>query len=242
MGLRHLRTADVGRMLSVSGYDWALIDLEHSSMSLDDAARLAVACEDSGVSPLVRVPEDQHHSATRLLDSGAMGVVFPHVNTPSQAARLAEECLYPPAGHRSMGGSRSSQLGFLSYDRAEMATRGNEATFLVMMIETPTGVENAEAIARVSGVDALLIGANDLTLEMGIAGQLGHDLLRAACEAVVAACAAHGKHAGLGGVYELALVETYVRLGTRLVLAAGDTNLFLDGASEKSGELRRLAI
>ena len=239
MGLRQFQTSDMGRMLSVCGYDWALIDLEHSSMSVETAARLAVACEDAGVTPLVRVPSDDHRLATRLLDGGAMGVDFPHIETSDQAARLVETCMYPPFGHRSMGGSRLTQLGFRAYDRGEAAALGNEATFMVMMIETPVGLTNAEAIASVPGVDVLLVGSNDLTLEMGIPGELGHDRLSAAFEAVVAACSGHGKHAGMAGVYDLTLIERYVKLGTRFVLGAGDSGIFMSGARSTAEELRR---
>ena len=239
MGLRQFQTADVGRMLSVCGYDWALIDLEHSSMSVETAARLAIACEDAEVTPLVRVPSDDHRLATRLLDAGAMGAVFPHIETSDQAARLVEACMYPPRGHRSMGGSQLAQLGFRAYDRGEAAALGNEATFMVMMIETPMGLANAEAIAGVPGVDVLLIGSNDLTLEMGIPGELGHEHLREAFESVVAACTAHGKHVGMGGVYDLNLMERYVKLGIRFVLGGGDAGIFMSGARSIAQEIRR---
>lgn len=240
MGLRQIRTADIGRLLAVTDYDWALIDLEHGPMSIDTANHMSVACEMAGVTPLVRVPKNEVNMATRLLDGGAMGIVFPHVNTAEEARHLVDACLYPPTGSRSMGGSRLAQLGFRVESRDRAAAAGNEATFLVAMIETPDAVNNADAIAACPGVDALLIGSNDLTLAMGIPGKLDHPRLAEAYAAVSKACAAHGKHMGMGGVDDLASMGRYIEMGARLILAGGDTSLFIQGASARAKELRTL--
>jgi 2-keto-3-deoxy-L-rhamnonate aldolase RhmA len=77
LGLRQARTVDIGRILAACGYDWAFIDMEHNTMGIDTAAQIAVACHDAGVTPIVRVPGYEHYLATRLLDAGAMGIVFP---------------------------------------------------------------------------------------------------------------------------------------------------------------------
>ena len=100
LGLRAARTVEIGRVLATCGYDWAFIDMEHNSMSIDTAAQVAVACQDAGVTPIVRVPGYEHYLATRVLDAGAMGIVFPHVDPSEQAAQLVSVCKSPPQGHR----------------------------------------------------------------------------------------------------------------------------------------------
>src|SRR5262249_34206776 len=152
MGLRQARTVDIGRVLAACGFDFAFLDMEHNTMSIDTAAQIAVACQDSGVMPLVRVPGYEHYLATRLLDAGAMGIVFPHVDTAEQARHLVANCKYPPMGHRSLGGPMA-QLGFRPYPRAESTAAVNAATLSVMMLETPDAIDNADAIAAVPGVD-----------------------------------------------------------------------------------------
>jgi len=107
LGLRLVRTMDIGRVLNTCGYDFAFIDMEHNSMSIDTAVQIGVACQDAGVTPLVRVPGYEHYLATRVLDAGAMGIVFPHVDSAEQAAKLVSYCKYPPVGHRSAAGNMS---------------------------------------------------------------------------------------------------------------------------------------
>src|SRR2546428_25223 len=98
MALRQARTVEIGRVLAACGFDFAFVDMEHNTMSIDTAAQIAVACHDAGVTPLVRVPGYEHHLATRLLDAGAMGIVFPHVDTPEHAKQLLSNCKYPGMG------------------------------------------------------------------------------------------------------------------------------------------------
>jgi 4-hydroxy-2-oxoheptanedioate aldolase len=106
VGIRTARTVDIVKMMKTSGYDWLFIDLEHGPMSIEFAATLAVAALDTGISPIVRVPFMQHTMATRVLDSGALGIVMPHVDTPEQAREIVDHLKYPPIGHRSLAGAR----------------------------------------------------------------------------------------------------------------------------------------
>src|SRR6185503_15917689 len=94
----------------------------------------------------------------------------------------------------------------------------NEEMLVTVMLETPKAIANADAIAQVKGVDALLIGTADLCAEMGIHGQLGDPKVEEAYKNVIAACRKHGKHPGMGGVYDPPLMEKYIGLGMRLIL------------------------
>ena len=139
-------------------------------MDLDSAAQISAASLAVGVTPVVRVAGLEHWHASRVLDNVAQGIVAPHVDTPVQAHRVANSCRYPPVGKRSMGGGLQ-QLGFASMPVGEAARIVNEETLVVVMIESPQGVENCDAIAAVPGIDALLIGTNDFCFESGIPGQ-----------------------------------------------------------------------
>ncbi len=110
------------------------------------------------------------------------------------------------------------------------------------MLETPQAVENADAIAAIEGVDVLLMGTNDLCMEMGIPGELGHERVVAAFEKVIAACHAHGKHPGLGGVYAPDLMEKYVGMGMRLVLTGSDLSMMMIAAKDRATFMRGLKL
>jgi 2-keto-3-deoxy-L-rhamnonate aldolase RhmA len=106
------------------------------------------------------------------------------------------------------------------------------------MIETPLAVENAERIAAVPGIDALLMGTNDLCLEMGIPGQLDDPRVVNAMDNVIAACRKHGKWPGLGGVYGKPLIQRYIARGMRLILAGNDISLLLAAAQDQASFVR----
>ena len=102
MGLRIARSVDIATIGKTCGYDWLFIDMEHSSMDLDCAAQIAMASLPAGITPIVRVPGKEHHHSSRILDSGAQGIVVPHVDTAEEAKRVASQCRYPPIGKRSL--------------------------------------------------------------------------------------------------------------------------------------------
>ena len=105
VGLRQARTVDIGKAMKTAGFDWLFIDMEHNTMGIDIATQIAVAGQDAGITPIVRVPGFEHHLAARALDGGAQGIVFPHVDDAETAARLVSYCRYPPHGKRSMTGA-----------------------------------------------------------------------------------------------------------------------------------------
>lgn len=239
MGLRQARTVDIARIAHSCGFDWLFIDMEHNSMSLDTAAQIAMAALDAGITPLVRVPGHQHFHASRLLDTGAMGIVAPHVNTAREAQRIVDNCRFPPMGKRSVPGALP-QTGFRPMAVADLIGAINAATLVVAMIETPEGVENADAIAAVDGIDVLLVGGNDLAAEYGIPGQFGHDQIRSAVDAVVAACRRHGKFPGVGGIYDHELMAHYIERGARFILSGSDLAFLMAGANARTSFLRSL--
>ena len=183
VGIRTARTVDIAKMMKTAGFDWLFIDLEHGPMSIEFATTLAVAALDTGISPIVRVPFMQHTMATRVLDSGALGIVMPHVDTLEQAREIVEHLKYPPIGHRSLAGSQAI-FDFKPLPISEMVEAANMSLLVIALMETPIAIANAEAIAAVPGVDALLIGTNDLSAEMGVPGEFAHPKVAAAYETV----------------------------------------------------------
>jgi 2-keto-3-deoxy-L-rhamnonate aldolase RhmA len=237
LGLRQARTVDTAQIAKTAGFDWLFIDCEHNSMDTDTAAQIAAASLAVGITPIVRVPGKEHWLASRMLDNGAQGIVVPHVESEQEAKRIADHCRFPPLGHRSMGGGLQ-QLGFASLPVGEAARVVNEETLVVVMLESPKGVDNCEAIAAVPGIDALLIGTNDLCFELGIPGQFDDPRVAEAYRKTIAACRKHGKYAGMGGMYSAQLLERHIAMGVQLVLAGSDFSLLMQAGAARAALVR----
>ena len=237
VGLRQTRTADIGKIMSTCGYDWLFIDMEHNSMDIDVASQISVAAQDAGITPIVRVPDFAHHHATRVLDCGAMGIVFPHVDDATTAKRLVSNCLYPPNGHRSMTGVLP-QLDFKQKPIAEVAKLINDSMLIVIMLESPEAISNVDSIAAVEGVDIILIGTNDLCMEMGIPGDYNNPKVKEAYRKVIEACKKHGKTPGMGGVYNEELMSEYIGMGMKFILSGSDLSFMMQSAFQRSNKLR----
>ena len=237
VGLRQSRTVDIGKIMATSGYDWLFIDMEHNSMDIDIASQISVAAQDAGITPIVRVPDFAHHHATRVLDCGAMGVVFPHVENADIAKKLVSYCLYPPKGHRSMTGVLP-QLDFKQQAIADVAHTINDNMLIVIMLESPEAIANLDSIAAVDGIDVILIGTNDLCMEMGIPGDYSNPKVKDAYSKVIGACKKYGKTPGMGGVYNEELMSEYINMGMKFILSGSDLSFMMQSASQRSNKLR----
>ena len=237
VGIRQSRTVDIGKIMAASDYDWLFIDMEHNSMDIDMASQISVAAQDAGITPIVRVPDFAHHHATRVLDSGAMGIVFPHVDDAETAKKLVSYCLYPPKGHRSMTGSLP-QLNFQQLPIPEVAQIVNESMLVVIMLESPTAIDNVDEIASIEGVDVILIGTNDLCMEMGIPGDYSNPMIKEAYKKVISACDKYNKIPGMGGVYNEELMSEYIKMGMRFILSGSDLSFMMASAKQRSNNLR----
>jgi len=237
IGIRGVRGVEIARMMKTAGYDWLFIDLEHGPASIETVFSICVAALDAGIAPIVRVPAGELVLAARCLDSGALGIVMSHVDTAEDARAAVNALRFPPIGHRSIGGSYP-QLGFRGGAANEVIPVLEQATLIVATLETPKGIENAEAIAATPGIDALLFGGNDLSTEMGLPGQLGHPRMHEAVRRTVEACKRNGKAAGIGGVYQSDLLKAYIGLGMRMILSGSDVSLLIAAAQERARFVR----
>ena len=239
MGVHHMRGSAAPLLAKAAGFDWLFIDAEHGFISTGEIAQICLAALPQDVVPIVRICSGALSEGTRALDNGALGLVIPHVDTPEQARTLVDAFRFAPMGHRSTGGT-NAQFGYRPPAAAEAQKLLNAEILIIPMIETPLAVENADAIAAIPGIDALLIGTNDLSLEMGISGQIGHERIKAAYKTVAEACKRHGKVLGMGGVYDQELSAHYIGLGARLILGASDHALLLNAATQRVQFLRGL--
>lgn len=227
LGIRCSRTPDIIRIAKATGHHAVWMDLEHSSMSLDTASMLCNTALDQQLVPFVRIPEREYGVIGRLLDGGATGIIAPRIETVAQAEDLVHACKFPPMGSRSAIGSLP-QLELRRIDAESLNASMNQLTVLNVLIETPLGIENIEAIAAVPGVDMISIGTNDLTAEMGVPGDVKHPRVRLAHEVAIEACKRQGKLLTIGGISDPGYSAELIGMGAAPFLFTGiDTDILL---------------
>lgn len=221
---------ETARAAARLGFDWLLVDCEHTAQNPVLMAQMVGAIGDSGDSvPLVRVPSKRAEEWFKwALDSGAWGVIVPYVNTPEEARQAVEWCKYPPQGRRSHGGyfaSRSFGASPTEYFHA-----ANDQIVVVVQIETVQALENLEAIAAVPGLDALFVGPNDLHLSMGFppSSEGEEPEFVAALERVKAAARANGLGVGIYTSGGTAAAKRAAE-GFGMVVAASDLGVMAHG-------------
>ena len=183
----------ITEIFAATGVDFVGIDLEHSTISQEQAQRIIAVSQAAGVSCLPRLASHNREQAAQLLDSGADGLIIPTVTTASRVAQLIEWCKYPPVGRRSYGVARAQGYGqaFESY-----VSTWNEQSVLLIQIESAQAAEAAEELLAPAAVDGVMIGPYDISGSLDVPGQLSHPNVARACGRVVDACRRRGKACG----------------------------------------------
>lgn len=158
-------------IIAGAGFDWLLLDTEHSPNELDSVLTQLQAAASYPVHPVVRVDWNDMVKIKRLLDIGAQSLLVPYVSTPEEAASAVSYTRYPPNGVRGVGGTtRATRFGRIQ----EYASRAHEEICVFVQLETRQALDNIEAIAAVDGVDGIFIGPADLHACLGYAGEIAH--------------------------------------------------------------------
>lgn len=234
MSVRLVASPEIALIAKTSGFDSLYVDLEHNALSIGECSRICVAALQAGIAPMVRVPSHEAEYVSRVLDMGALGIIAPHVTSAEDARKVVRCAKYPPLGTRSAAGL----LPHFEFRRfpADVADAAMDAaTMVVVMIESREALDRAEEIAGVEGVDLLFIGTNDLCADLGIPGQLDHPSVGEAYARVIAACRAHGKHVGVGGLASRPdLMARHALAGARYLSLGFDLAFLAQAATERA--------
>lgn len=216
-----LPSPGIAELMSGFGMDWLVIDTEHGPAEWETVENMARAMKGTQVVPLVRVVANDPALIKKAFDRGAFGVVIPLVNTAEQGAAAVMASRFPPEGIRGVAGSRANRYGA---DLVEYVREWNREVLVVCQLETAQAVENAEAIAAVSGIDVLFIGPNDLSANLGILRQFQRVEFTQAVDRILKAAQRHSK---VAGIMTGSAEETLTRLGQgfRFISTASDTRL-----------------
>lgn len=178
----------VGRV----GFDYVCIDMQHGMIGYDSALGMLQAIGLSNTTATVRVPWNEPGIIGKVLDSGAMAVIVPMVNTGEEAASAVARGKYAPAGSRSSGPTRVAP-----FEGSDYVDRANEESLIIPMVETVEALENLDAILSTPGVDVIYVGPNDLAVSMGFGRDCAEPEFLAALDKISAACTKHGVVAGI---------------------------------------------
>ncbi|CAN5509076.1 4-hydroxy-2-oxoheptanedioate aldolase [soil metagenome] len=211
------------------GWDWLVVDVEHSPVGFDTMVNCFRAIQLGGAAPMARLPWNDTIWIQRTLDAGAMGLVVPMINTVADAKSVVSNTKYATRGQRSFGGSRVA-----AYIDGDYRAWADDHLAIMVMIETIQAVENAEAIMAVEGVVGCFIGPTDLALSMGITQKetgpgTEHE---AAMLSVLAACKKTGKAAGKH-CFSAAEVTERIRQGFQFLALSSDGALMVKAAQEE---------
>lgn len=189
--LSHLKSSVAIEALGAVGMDYVMLDLEHSPLSVSEAASYLTAATAAHLTPLVRVNELSRSAVLSMLDAGAMGVIVPCVESVDQVKDLIRFAKFVPVGERGYCMTRDGQWGFAdSYAEGleGYMKYANAQTLLIPQCETMGCLENIEEITALDGVDGILIGPYDLSIAMGMPGQFENEEFKAALRRILDAC------------------------------------------------------
>jgi 4-hydroxy-2-oxoheptanedioate aldolase len=231
------QAAQIARM----GFDAVAIDLQHSTIGNEEAARMVAAINGAGSAAVLRLRWNDPGLVGFALDMGAGAIIAPMTNSVEHVEALVRAAKYPPVGQRSWGGYTMLQAAGVT--AAEYLKQANSQTLAFAMIETQEGLDALDGIAKVKGLDGLFVGPSDLSIALsngaGIDRLGAHTL--AAMKKVAAACKANGLIAGaFAGTLDG--VKAYVGLGFQFIAGPTDTELFRSGAAAFLKEISPLKV
>jgi len=229
----HINSADpqLTEMIGNFGFDYLWIDMEHSTLNTNLVLQHLIAARAAQVPAFVRIPWNDAVLAKPVLEMGVQGIIFPMVSSAEQAEYAVRACLYPPDGIRGFGPRRAIRYGLdpvMDYIHTE-----SKKILKLIMIETREAVENIDEIARVEGVDVLVVGPCDLSGAYGKLNQLTDPEIRSIYRHVVDRVHAAGKPALVSNSpYAYENIKNWVDLGFDMITSGSDVNYVFNGAKE----------
>jgi 2-keto-3-deoxy-L-rhamnonate aldolase RhmA len=217
----------IAEIMAKAGFEWIVVDLEHSMIGLEQAAELIRTIDLCGVSPLVRLTSNDADQIKRVMDAGAHGIVVPMVNSADDAARAVAATRYAPQGTRGVGLSRAQGYGVRFREYLEWQAEG---PVVMVQIEHRDGVAHLEEILAVPGVDGFIIGPYDLSCSMGIPGQFEREEFVSAMQGILTTAKRLKRPAGVHLVEpDRDRLEQAVRDGYTFIAYSVDFRILDDG-------------
>jgi 2-keto-3-deoxy-L-rhamnonate aldolase RhmA len=222
------------------GFDVIWFDMEHRAFGIDKLDALGLACRATGIDLMVRVLKTGYTSPMRTLESGASGIMVPHVRSVEEARQWVEWVRFPPLGRRGFDGA-GADADYALADPSTYLREADKDVFLVLQIEDKEALDCVDEIAAVPGVDLLFVGPGDLSISLGVPFELDHPVLQEAITRVAAASGKAGKWWGIPTASREQAQEALDR-GARLITAGNDHLFLIRGFQDAFAEFSSLAV
>ncbi len=222
-----------------AGFDFAIIDTEHGPLSIESAQNLVRAAENKGITPIIRVLNNDHGSILRALDIGAHGVQVPQVSTEKQARNVVAAVKFFPEGER--GVCRFVRAAeYSSMDKFEYFKAANRETVAIIHVEGIEGINNLPDILTVEGLDVVFLGPYDLSQACGVTGQVDHPKVVEKMQSAVNL--AREKNIAVGTFVESSeTAEMWINLGVQYISYSVDVGIFFSACANILDGLKRVA-
>jgi len=221
-------SAEIAAQTATLGFDFLWIEMEHSPITLESLRDMVLATRGLKAVPFARVPVNEIWTAKRVLDAGALGVMFPFTSTPELARQAVAACKYPPRGRRGSGAGLASFRWAAPQNYYDFA---DENVLVVIIVEEARAVEQIDAIAATPGVDVIFVGTSDLSFSLGCRGNVDHPKVQEALKKVVAAGRAHDKILG-APAGDPGLIQKYMEQGFLFFQTTTELGLMARGARQ----------
>jgi 4-hydroxy-2-oxoheptanedioate aldolase len=221
-------------VIAGAGFDWILLDMEHSPNDLESLLAQLQAAAPYPAHPVVRVPWNDRVTIKRVLDVGAQSLLVPYVSTPQEATAAVSSMRYPPAGARGVAGTtRATRFGRVR----DYARRAHEELCLLVQVETPAALDNIEAICAVEGIDGVFIGPADLHASLGFPGEVANAAVKPRIDEAIRRIRKAGKAPGILTPSE-ADARHWLQCGALFVAVGADVGILARGAEALAAKFR----
>jgi 2-dehydro-3-deoxyglucarate aldolase/4-hydroxy-2-oxoheptanedioate aldolase len=231
-GFGNFRSAEIPKILAAAGLHWAFVDTEHGNFDLETVQDICRVARLVDLCPIVRVADFQYSLVARALDCGAGGIIFPRTEDPMQLAKAISWTIFPPAGIRGYG-LAPNNADYEPLTFTQMMDHYNANLMRVVQIETVRAVEAIDEILSVPGFDTVMIGPADLSISLGVAGNMDHPKMIGTIEAIRDACLRHGIVPGIH-TRATAMARFWKERGMLFLGCSSDLGMLWERASENA--------
>lgn len=228
----------VTETLCDAGFDFLIIDGEHTQMDMETLMSHVMTCRHTETAPIIRVPLNDPVHIKRALDLGAAGILVPQMRSAEEVEAAVAACRYPPKGIRGFGPRRATH--YYRFKRA-YGDIANASVTVIAQVEHIDAVRDIERFVRVEGVDAVLIGSDDLSASLGVLGQPEHPDVLAAIDRTLAAASEAGVSVGIVGPNDIDVAWRWIEKGMTFVSVGSDAGFVTSLADRTMEHARSLA-
>jgi len=234
--VNEVRSPAIAEIYAEAGLDFILVDMEHTSFALSEAAQIFRVARNCGIAPLVRIPQIDYSIICRNLDQGAKGIIVPRVSSQGEVLEVLDIMKYPPRGRRGIYPGGTS-VGYRALSAVDFVKEQNESILLVIQIESETVVRKLDEIVTVPGIDVVLVGPADLSLSIGLPGDFHHEKVVNPMKEIVRKCKHYGIPSGVAH-WDPKYAQLWRKEGMQFFWINNDVNMLLAGAKTIVQEMK----